>query len=83
MHFKGERTLKNILVSPKDQDKITSKNSVIYSYSYRCRFLILLILMLYGVTKFAGTTFPSVLKKLTAVSESLTHQKFYFCYRED
>ena len=37
----------------------------------------------YGVTKFAGTTFPSVLKKLTAVSESLAHQKFYFCYRED
>ena len=33
MHFKGGRTLKNILVSPKDQDKITSKNSVIYSYS--------------------------------------------------
>ena len=37
----------------------------------------------YGVTKFAGTTFPSVLKKLTAVSESLAHQKYYFCYRED
>ena len=33
MHFKGGRTLKNILVSPKDQDKITNKNSVIYSYS--------------------------------------------------
>ena len=28
-------------------------------------------------------TFPSVLKKLTAVSESLAHQKYYFCYRED
>ena len=33
MHFKGGRTLKNILVSPKDQDKITNKNCVIYSYS--------------------------------------------------
>ena len=33
MHFKGGRTLKNILVSPKDQDKITNKNSVIKSYS--------------------------------------------------
>ena len=33
MHFKGGRTLKNILVSPKDPDKITNKNSVIYSYS--------------------------------------------------
>ena len=37
----------------------------------------------YGVTKFSETTFPSVLKKLTAVSESLAHQKYYFCYRED
>ena len=33
MHFKGGRTLKNILVSPKDQDKITNKNCVIYRYS--------------------------------------------------
>ena len=33
MHFKGGRSLKNILVSPKDQDKITNKNCVIYSYS--------------------------------------------------
>ena len=33
MHFKGGRTLKNILESPKDQDKITNKNRVIYSYS--------------------------------------------------
>ena len=33
MHFKGGRTLKNILVSPKDQDKITNKNCIIYSYS--------------------------------------------------
>ena len=33
MHFKGGKTLKNILVSPKDQDKITNKNCVIYSYS--------------------------------------------------
>ena len=29
MHFKGGQTLKNILVSPKDKDRITSKNSVI------------------------------------------------------
>ena len=35
MYFKGGRTLKNILLSPKDQDKITSKNSVKYSYSCR------------------------------------------------
>ena len=33
MHFKGGRTLKNILVSPKDEEKITNKNCVIYSYS--------------------------------------------------
>ena len=33
IHFKGGRTLKNILVSPKDEDKITNKNCVIYSYS--------------------------------------------------
>ena len=33
MHFKGGGTLKNILVSPKDPDKITNKNSVINSYS--------------------------------------------------
>ena len=33
MHFKGGRTLKNILVSPKDEDKVTNKNCVIYSYS--------------------------------------------------
>ena len=33
MHFKGGGTLKNILVSPKDEDKITNKNCVIYSYS--------------------------------------------------
>ena len=32
MHFKGGRTLKNILVSPKDEDKISNKNCVIYSY---------------------------------------------------
>ena len=33
MHFKGGQTLNNILVSPKDKDRITSKNSVIYSYT--------------------------------------------------
>ena len=33
IHFKGGQTLKNILVSPKDKDRITSKNSVIYSYT--------------------------------------------------
>ena len=32
VHFKGGQTLKNILVSPKDKD-ITSKSSVIYSYT--------------------------------------------------
>ena len=33
VHFKGGQTLKNILVPPEDKDKITSKNSVIYSYT--------------------------------------------------
>ena len=33
VHFKGGKTLKNILVSPKDRDKVTNKNSVIYSYT--------------------------------------------------
>ena len=33
VHFKGSQTLKNILVSPKDKDRITIKNSVIYSYT--------------------------------------------------
>ena len=33
VHFKGGLTLKNILVSPKDKDNITSKSSVIYSYT--------------------------------------------------
>ena len=33
VHFKGGQTLKNILVSPKDKDNITSKSSVIYSYT--------------------------------------------------
>ena len=33
VHFKGGQTLKNILVSPKDKDIMTKKNSVIYSYS--------------------------------------------------
>ena len=33
VHFKGGQTLKNILVSPKDKDKITSKSSVIFTYT--------------------------------------------------
>ena len=33
VHFKGGKTLKNILVSPKDKDTIANKNSIIYSYS--------------------------------------------------
>ena len=33
VHFKGEQTLKNILVPPKDKDIMANKNSVIYSYS--------------------------------------------------
>ena len=33
VHFMGGQTLKNILVSPKDKDSMTKKNSVIYSYS--------------------------------------------------
>ena len=33
VHFKGGQTLENILVSPKETDKITSKSSVIYSYT--------------------------------------------------
>ena len=32
VYFKGSRTLKNILVSPKDKDEMTNKNSIIYSY---------------------------------------------------
>ena len=32
VYFKGGRTLKNILVSPKDKDEMVNKNSVIYSY---------------------------------------------------
>ena len=32
VYFKGGRTLKKILVSPKDKDEILKKNSVIYSY---------------------------------------------------
>ena len=31
--LQGGRTLKNILVSPKDEEKMINKNSVIYSYS--------------------------------------------------
>ena len=31
VHFEGGQTLKNILVSPKDKDNITSKSSVMYS----------------------------------------------------
>ena len=34
VHFKGGQTLKNILVSPKDKDIMTNKNSVIYSYTW-------------------------------------------------
>ena len=33
VHFREGQTLKNILVSPKDKGRITSKNSVIYSYT--------------------------------------------------
>ena len=33
VHFKGGQTLKNILVSPKDKDKITNQNSVICTYT--------------------------------------------------
>ena len=33
VHFKGGQTLNNILELPKDKDKITSKISVIYSYT--------------------------------------------------
>ena len=33
VHCKGGQTLKNILMSPKDKDSRTKKNSVIYSYS--------------------------------------------------
>ena len=32
LYFKGGRTLKNILVSPKDKDERVKKKSVIYSY---------------------------------------------------
>ena len=32
VYFKGSRTLKNILVSPKDKDEMAKKNSIIYSY---------------------------------------------------
>ena len=32
VYFKWGRTLKNILVSPKDKDEMVNKNSVIYSY---------------------------------------------------
>ena len=33
VHFNGGKTLKNILVSLKDEDIMAKKNSVIYSYS--------------------------------------------------
>ena len=33
VHIKGGQTIKNILVSPKDKDTMTNKNSVIYSYT--------------------------------------------------
>ena len=32
VYFKGNRTLKNILVSPKDKDEMANKSSIIYSY---------------------------------------------------
>ena len=32
VYFKGNRTLKNILVSPKDKDEMAIKSSIIYSY---------------------------------------------------
>ena len=35
MHFKGGRTLRNILVQPKDEEKIINKKCVIYNYSCR------------------------------------------------
>ena len=34
IYFKGGRTLKNILVLPKDKDEMVNKNSVIYSYCH-------------------------------------------------
>ena len=33
VYFKGNRTLKNILMSPKDKDEMANKSSIIYSYS--------------------------------------------------
>ena len=33
VHFKRGQPLKNILVSPKDKDSMTKKNSIIYCYS--------------------------------------------------
>ena len=32
VYFKGNRTLKNILMSPKDKDEMANKSSIIYSY---------------------------------------------------
>ena len=32
VYFKGNRTLKNILLSPKDKDEMANKSSIIYSY---------------------------------------------------
>ena len=32
VYFKGNRTLKNILVSPKDKDEMANKSNIIYSY---------------------------------------------------
>ena len=32
VYFKGNRTLQNILVSPKDKNEMANKSSIIYSY---------------------------------------------------
>ena len=32
VHFKGGRTIKDLLVAPKDQDHITKKSGIIYRY---------------------------------------------------
>ena len=34
VHFKGGQSLRNLLVSPKDKDTMTKKNSVIYCYRW-------------------------------------------------
>ena len=32
VHFKGQNTIRNFLVAPKDKDKITQKSGVIYMF---------------------------------------------------